>query len=65
MVAGLGFSSSREFLDYGGPEAQWPIAIVGGRYLDFFASLSMELSEEDTGEWMSLREYLAHCGDFR
>jgi hypothetical protein len=65
MVAGLGFSSFREFLDYGKPNAQWPVAIVGGRYLDFFESLSMELTDEDTCGWVSLREYMAHCGDFR
>lgn len=65
MLAGLGFSSFREFLDYGTPEAQWPVAIVRGRYMDFFESISMELLDEDTCEWMSLREYLAHCGDFR
>lgn len=64
MLAGLGFSSFREFLDYGTPEAQWPIAIVGGRYVDFFDSLSMELADEDTCEWMSLREYLAQSRDF-
>jgi hypothetical protein len=58
MVAGLGFSSLRDFLDYGKPEDQWPIAIVGGRYVDFFDSLSMGLSDEDTAEWMSLCEYL-------
>lgn len=57
MVAGLGFSSFREFLDYGKPDDQWPVAIVNGRYLNFFESLSMELSDEDTCEWMSLEKY--------
>lgn len=38
---------------------QWPFAIVGGKPIDFFESLGVQLDEnEDHCEWLTLLEYL-------
>jgi len=48
-----GFMSNAQLDD------QWPFAIVGGKPIDFFESLGVDLDEnEDHCQWLTLLEYL-------
>lgn len=58
--SGLGFTSLDQFLTYADEQDVWPFAFVGGRPIDFFKSLGLELSDKDECRWLSMREYLQY-----
>lgn len=58
--SGLGFISLDQFLIYAEDNDLWPFAIVDGKPLDFFSSLSMDLSEDVDFEWLTLDEFFSY-----
>jgi hypothetical protein len=58
LTSGLVSASFSAFMNEG-HDSLWPFMVEAGKPLEFFYSLTQNLSEDAAGEWLTLPQYLA------